>query len=465
MRALPLAASLLIACHGKPTPLVTLPQQAPKNVVFHRVAVLDVAAGTSRPSLDVIVSDGRIAAIGAQGTLTPPRGAFEVDGTGATLVPGLIDSHGHVGNQSAPPWAGQFPDPDRNLQSYLYCGITTVLDPADMASKAFARRDAVAGGKLPGPAIYAAGPMLTAPGGHPIPAINALAPWWLAWYVRRDATRVVDSAQDAVRAVAELAGAGADVVKLSVDSIPESAPRLRKELLDAVVQESHRRGLRAVAHIGSYGDAIDAGKAGVDALMHMVYKQAISAEQAGLVASFHVPMVATIGVFESYALLGQRKREATALERQTVPAAILDSFDTIPSGAVSDDFLHYFESLRLLRRQWRDNVRLLREAGVTILAGSDAQSGVFPGPGLHRELALMVETGMTPAQALRAATLDAARFLSGSEDPDFGTIAVGKRADLLLVEGNPAFNVSALARIRAVMKNGVLLERHPVANP
>jgi len=465
VRALPLALTLLFACRGEPPPLVTLPELAPKSVVFRRVAVLDVASGISRPSLDVVVSDARIAAIGSQGTVAVPAGAFEVDGGGATLVPGLVDSHGHLGNGSAPPWAGEFPDPERNLQSYLYCGITTVLDPADLASKAFTRRDAVAARKLLGPAIYAAGPMLTAPAGHPIPAIEALAPWWLAWYVKRDATRTIDSPEDARRAVAELARSKPDFVKLSVDSIPESAPRLRKELIAAVIDEAHRAGLRAIAHIGSYPDALDAGQGHIDALMHLIYKDRISAEQAALIAAFHVPMVATIGVFESYALLGQRKREPTDLEVQTVPQALLASFDTIPAGAVGPDFLGYFEALRSMRRQWRDNVRLLREAGVTILAGSDTQSGVFPGPGLHRELALLVETGMTPAQVIRAATLDGARFLTGNDDPDFGTVAVGKRADLLLVEGNPAFNISALTRIRTVMKNGVVLERHPISHP
>jgi imidazolonepropionase-like amidohydrolase len=119
----------------------------------------------------------------------------------------------------------------------------------------------------------------------------------------------------------------------------------------------------------------------------------------------------------------------------------------------------YLENLRVQQQAWRDNVRRLRAAGVTILAGSDTQMGVFPGAGLHREMQLLTETGMTPAATIRAATLDAARFLAHGGETEFGIIAEGKRADLLLVEGDPTADLRALADIRAVIKDGLVLER------
>jgi imidazolonepropionase-like amidohydrolase len=109
-----------------------------------------------------------------------------------------------------------------------------------------------------------------------------------------------------------------------------------------------------------------------------------------------------------------------------------------------------------------DNVRRLHAAGVTILAGSDTQSGVFAGPGLHRELANLVRAGFTPAEAIRAATLDAARFIANSEAPDFGSVEVGRRADLLLVNGDPTLDVAALSAIRLVLLDGVPIERTPI---
>jgi len=457
-----LACLAVAACESRP-PLVTMPAKREPHVLFTRASVLDVATGHMNAGVDVLISGDRIVAIGAQGSVTAPEGTRRIDASGATLLPGLIDSHGHVGNSSAPPWANEFPDPDRNLQSYLYCGVTTVLDPADLASEAYDRRDDVAAGKLLGPAIFTAGPMLTADGGHPVPVIDSLAPWWIRWYVRGQAVRQIDSPERAREAVAELHGESTDFIKVAVDSIPDGAPRIRRELLGAIVDEAHRRGLRAVAHIGTLADAIDAGESGIDAYMHMIYKDVLSPADVARVAAFKIPMVATMGVFENYALVGQRTREPSALEVETVAPEILAAFEAVPADGVPAIFRQYFDKLRTQRRQWRDNIRALREAGVTILAGSDTQSGVFPGPGLHREMALLIETGMTPADVIRAATLDAARFLQKSEDPDFGIVAPGKRADLLLVEGNPSFQIAALSRIRAVMKGGVVLERHAVA--
>jgi imidazolonepropionase-like amidohydrolase len=107
----------------------------------------------------------------------------------------------------------------------------------------------------------------------------------------------------------------------------------------------------------------------------------------------------------------------------------------------------------------RRNVAKLRAAGVVVLPGSDAcNPGNFPGAGLHLELAKLVEAGLTPAEALRAATWENARFLAG-DSADFGEIAVGKRADLLLVAGDPTTTVGDLARITAVVLDGTVLER------
>ena len=136
-------------------------------------------------------------------------------------------------------------------------------------------------------------------------------------------------------------------------------------------------------------------------------------------------MVPTIAVFESYALSDQ-PRVATPLERETVEAEVLDSFNQRPEGFDTSFFGDYLVHLREQRSNWRDNVRRLRGAGVTILAGSDAQTGVFPGPALHRELALLTEAGLAPADAIRAATIDSARFLANGREPEIGTVAEGK---------------------------------------
>jgi imidazolonepropionase-like amidohydrolase len=456
------AAAAMIAGCSKPPPLVTIPASPAAASVFEHTSVLDVTTGARLADQDVVVVSGAITAMGPAGTTTVPEGAARIDGKGATLLPGLIDSHGHIGHNAAPPWAGEFPDPDRNLQAYLYCGVTTVFDPADMEPDAFERRDEIAAGRIVGPHVYATGPMLTAVGGHPIPVIEELAPWWIRWYVLRHSVRPLATEADVVAAVDGLVAQRADMVKMAIDAVPESAPKLGEMLAHKIVSEAHRKGLRVVSHVGTFDDAVEAGNAGIDAFMHMVYKEPLSEEQAEKIASYGVPVVATMAVFESYALLGRGPRVPTPLEKETASASVLASFDEIPTDGTPSIFREYFDKLHATREAWRKSIRYMRAAGTTILAGSDSQSGVFPGAGLHRELGLLVESGMTPAEAIRAATFDAAKFLARSMDPPFGSIAVGKRADLLLVEGDPTSDLANLARIRLVMKQGVPLDRHPV---
>jgi imidazolonepropionase-like amidohydrolase len=444
---------------GPPAPaLVRRVESQPPGIMITDVSVLDVARGTLLPHRNVLVAGDRIKAI--ETVPIPASGAALVDGQGATLVPGLIDMHGHTGGESAPPWLGEFPDAELNLRAFLYCGVTTVLDPGDMDNEAFERREKLRRGELLGPHVYAAGPIVTARGGHPVPILNDLLPWWIRWYAVPHYTRQVDTPEEAQKAAVEIAEMGADVMKLVVDRVPAEAPRLRTDVMAAAVDAARARKLRAVAHIGTTQDAVDAARSGVTLWMHGVYRERIPDDAIATLAGFGIPMVATIGVFESYAVLEQGPRVPTPLEREIADPATLAAFDAVPDGYQSK-FRPFIESLRPLRPVWRDNVRRLRAAGVTILAGSDPQMGVFPGPALHRELGYLVEAGLTPAEAIRAATLDAARFLADGREPDFGTVEVGKRADLLLVAGDPTQDLAALSRIKLLIQDGVAIERIP----
>jgi imidazolonepropionase-like amidohydrolase len=265
------------------------------------------------------------------------------------------------------------------------------------------------------------------------------------------------------RAAADgLASGGADFVKLIVDSIPQDAPRLGAAPLRAAVEGAHAHGVRAIAHIGTLEDARAAARAGVDAWVHGVYRERLSDEAVAELAAFDIPMVPTLAVFESYASIGE-PRLPTPLERQIAEPELLASFDAVPDDSPAvQAFRPFLEMLAEQRGSGADNVRRLHEAGVVIFAGSDPQSGVFPGAGLHRELALLVAAGLTPAEAIRAATLLPARFLTRSETPEFGEVAVGRRADLLLVNGDPTADLEALAAIREVIVRGARVERRAV---
>jgi imidazolonepropionase-like amidohydrolase len=425
--------ALLWACGPDAPELVRAPATPPSALLIRNVGVLDVVRGAIDRGVDVLVQGDRIAAIGLSGRLRPPDEAEVIDGQGGTLLPGLIDMHGHVYTSPAPPWRVALPDPSANLRSYLYSGVTTVLDPADSSNDAYARRDQVARGELLGPRIYTAGKPVTAPEGHPIAMIRIAAPWWIAWYAAPRSASGVSSPDEARAAVKELAADGSDFVKVIVDRIPQDAPRLGFEEVRTTVETAREHGLRSVAHIGSLEDARDAARAGVALWVHGVYKERIADAAIPELAGFGIPMVPTLVVFENYAAALDGNREASALERQTAPAELLASFNQRPDHSpLLDAFRSWLEELGQLRPAWRDNVRRLHESG------------------------------LTRAEAIRAATLDPARFLTRSDDPDFGQVRLGKRADLLLVDGDPTADLAALEDIREVILGGVRLERLPI---
>jgi imidazolonepropionase-like amidohydrolase len=466
MRKIALLSVFVLAACTSPPPSVQVARAAkrPAAILIVNVAVLDTKTGARVPGHDVVIADGRIAAIEPTGGAAAPPGAVVISGDGATLVPGLIDMHGHLYANSNPIWAGGLPDPDGNLRAYLYSGVTTVFDPGDSSSDAFERRARVMSGELLGPNIYLAGPIHTAPNGHPIALVREFAPGWIAWYLAPRVAVAVGSVEDANEVIDELAEQRPDAVKIAVDEIPLGAPVMSPEVARAIVARARSHGLRTVAHIGTTQNAIDAADAGVALWVHGVYKERIPDAQIQKLASYGIPMVATIEVFDSYARLRRGPREATPLERETVPASVLNGFHPPPEGFDAGSLASWQELNESAMAARVENVKRLHEAGVTILAGSDTQSGVFAGPGLHREIANLVRAGLTPAEAIRAATWDAARFLTRSETPDFGVVEVGRRADLLLVDGDPTRDVAALASIRLLLLGGVPIERTPVEN-
>jgi imidazolonepropionase-like amidohydrolase len=453
----------VVGCTAEP-PLVERPKQPAREILISGGDVLDIESGTLLPLHDVLIREGRIIEVAEATTIVAAANATIVDATGGTVSAGLIDSHGHVGASPTPSWQFELPDPERNLQSFLYCGVTTSIDPAGSMAEAFAQRDKLAAGELLGPRVFAAGPMVTTRGGHPIPAITAVAPWWIGWYVRRDRSIEIDSAETAREAVKTLNRAGADLIKVAVDAIPGTAPTIGDELLEALINEAHSQGLRVVAHVGTIDDAIAAAEAGIDAWMHMPYKEAISPARAAELAAYDIPMVVTTTVFRSYATLGVGPRIPTTLERQTVAAQTLAAFNSPPEDAVPDIFIDYFGQLRQVAEKWDESILNLHNAGVQLLAGSDVQAGVFPGPGLHRELQALAAAGIPNDEVIRAGTLYGARLATGTQDPPFGTVEAGKAADLIVVEGNPLEDITSFERIRWVLREGELLQRSPVVS-
>jgi imidazolonepropionase-like amidohydrolase len=456
----------LAGCSHGPRNLVSLPPTAPSALLIRNVSVLDVEAGEIVPAQDVLIRGEYISEIGPGDSIAGPPDTEVIDGTGMTLIPGLIDAHVHVFSSVGAPWRPRRPDPERNLESFLYCGVTTIFDTGSMGNGIFKLRSRVEEGRLLGPNIYASGRTVTAPGGHPIKLIETLAPWWIRWYVGPRIAHQIGTPEEARAAIAAAERDGVDFVKVVMDDLPGTAPRLDPAVLRAAVEAANERGLRTVAHIGTTRDAKTVGEAGVDAWIHGVYLERIPDEDIPVLAAFGIPMMPTTVVFDNAADLNRKPFTPTPLERQVAPAKVFEQLSESPDGSkLPDSMREWLDSLGELRPVWAENVARLHRAGVPMITGSDFQQGLFPGPSLHREIDLLGRAGIPPADVLRAATINPARLLSGSDDPEFGIIRIGKRADLVLVEGNPLNDLTALHEIRGVIVRGRKLVRTGYVEP
>ena len=373
---------------------------------------------------DVLVRNGTIERVGRG--LSAPAGARTVDATGKTLLPGFIDAHTHT-----------FGDVLREAAVF---GVTTQLDMFTDHRFAATLRAEQAAGKATGRAdLLSAGTLITAPRGHgtqfgmPIPTITS-----------------ADSAQAFVDArIAE----GSDWIKVVLDdghAYGLQFATVDEATLRAVVQAAHRRSKLAVVHVGDAASARTAIEAGADGLVHLFADQAPPAEFAPLVKARGAFVIPTLTVVMSIAGTGG----GAPLVSDSLLAPLLS---TASRQNLEAAFPQRPNAPKNEYAFAREAVRQLHAQGVRILAGTDAPNpGTWYGVAMHRELELLVQAGLTPAQALAAATsapADAFRLA------DRGRIAPGKRADLLLVEGDPTRDILATRRIASVWKSGVELDR------
>lgn len=372
----------------------------------------------------VLVRDGLIEAVGAD--VAVPDGVAVVDADGKTLLPGLVDAHVHA-------WGNA-------QQDMLRFGVTTALDMHGMPDRLpalRAQRESTA--PTTQADLWAAGYAITAPGGHgtqfgfPVPT--------------------VDADTDIPAFIAARVAEGDDFIKLIVEDLSgyganRTLPTLSAAQVRAVVEAAHTHDRIAVAHVSTQASAREVLDAGIDGFVHVADDAVVDDAFVADVARRDVFVVPTLVVIASVAGAdaGRQLADDPALSPWLTPEQ-RDSLGARMSTAAKPE--RVTDAI--------DSVRRLHAAGVTILAGSDApNSGTAQGASLHGELALLVQAGLTPQQALVAATsAPAARFGIA----DRGRIAPGLRADLVLVDGNPLDDITATRRIDTVWKNGARVER------
>lgn len=395
---------------------------AQSATLFHNVRVFDGDRALS--GRDVLVQDGKIARVGAE--ISAPAGAKVVDGTGKTLLPGLIDAHTHA-------W-------DKSLTTALAFGITTELDMfSDVGTGRAWRAEQRAGQAASRADFYSAGTLVTVKGGHGT-EYGASIP-------------TLASPESARAFVDARIAEGSDYVKIVYDNgrtYGSTLPTLTPAMLRATVAAAHARGKMALVHIGDLAGAREAISAGADGLAHLFVDRDPDPEFGKFVAAHKAFVVPTLTVLESItgvggaAPLAADPRFSDFLTRQEL-AMLKQAFPRRPGQpSVSYAFAEA-------------TVKQLHAAHVPILAGTDAGNpGTAHGAALHRELELLVNAGLTPTEALAAATsVPAKTFHLG----DRGRIAAGMRADLLLVSGDPTVNITATRDIVGIWKQGVAFDR------
>ncbi len=370
----------------------------------------------------LLIRNGRIAEVGPQ--VTVPEAARVVEGRDRTVLPGLIDAHVHAyGNARA---------------DALRMGVTTLLDmfrpPTDQALMISQRESLLATKQAD---LFSAGYLATAKGGHgtqyglPVP--------------------IPESPETADEWVRERLEEGSDYIKIIIEdgaSWGQPLPTLSPDMVEALVDAAHASDVLAVAHVSTQSAARMAVLAGVDGLVHLFADQPVDqafiemALQAGI---WIAPTTPVLAASHGQPVPGWLTGGQHARNRITQPQRTMLAQSSPGSSMRSASWPVVLE-----------NIRKLHAAGVPLLAGSDAGNpGTAHGPSLHHELALLVEAGLTPLEALRCATsIPARKFgLDGR-----GCLQPGCRADLVLIDGNPLDDIRHTVRIDAVWKNGLRQE-------
>ena len=423
----------------------TLPAQTPKRLALVGGMLLD---GYDVPPLHhaaVVVEGDRIVWVGKSADAKIPPDATVIDTSGRVMLPGLIDLHVHlknIGHGDYDRW-----DPwimERNLlekvnaisaRQLLMAGVTTAVELGAQIPEILNTRDRVARGEIPGPRLFVSGPWITRNLGN---------------YQPKPVRQIkVDTPEDAAKATADLIAKGVDVIKAYVGLTPAH--------YRAITDTAHKHGILVHAHVYSETDTRNALENGVDVLTH--------AGSAGTAPPYSAALIRDI-------VNAGRPVVVTAAHRSWVFPATAAFPERLQDPQLREDFgpeiyeevqasFKEFQRLGYMGRIDREvffrerGLKQFIDSGAVIGMGTDSGTPLnFHTEALWREIKAHVDLGMPPQRAISAATRINARILGKADQ--LGSIEPGKFADIIVVRGNPLFDIQALANVEIVMKGGVI---------
>lgn len=399
---------------------------AAETVAVSAATMIDVLNGTRVDKPLVIVTDGRITAVGRQGSLAVPEGAKRIDLGNKTLLPGLIDMHVHlsslaeIGGYQGLKFTDSFWTvvSAGNAKKTLDAGFTTVRNVGSSNFEDVGLKEAIDGGWTVGPRIVPAAYAIGATGGHC--DNNALPPS----YDRKDPS-IVDSPEEGRAKVRWLHKYGAEVIKIcatgGVFSLGDSVggQQLSLEEMKAIADEAHMLHMKVAAH--AHGDE-----------------------------GIRAAILAGIDTIEHCSLASDETLKLAAQRKTWFDMDIYNDDYILATGTANGTEQESLDKEKAIGLKQRQTFQRAVKAGVPLLFGSDA--GVYPHGDNGKQFAKMVEWGMTPMQAIQAATASAAKALG--READVGAIAVGRYGDMIAVDGDPLSNIRELESVDVVIKGG-----------
>ncbi|WP_443026806.1 Xaa-Pro dipeptidase [Sphingomonas sp. LT1P40] len=415
---------------GTALAMIAAPASA-ESVVVTADRMVDVVAGTMVEFPAVFITDGRITSIADARTVRWGSDVRHINLSGKTILPGLIDMHVHL--DSNPLYGGytglQFTDSfwaiqgTANVKAMLKAGFTTVRNVGSENYDDVGYKQAIEEGLIVGPRIVPAAHSLGATGGH-------CDSTYLPPSFKSKGVAVGDGPQELRVRVREQRKYGAEVIKICATggvfsrNTEPGQQQLSEEEMRAIADEAHQWGLQVAAHAHGAAGISAAIRAGIDTIEH-----------ASLVDD------------EGIRLAVARKRPVW------FSMDIYNTDYTQAEGAKNGVLPDNLRKDREIAQLQRDNFRKAHKAGVKMVFGTDA--GVMPHGSAAGQFKVMVQYGMTPLEAIRSATVNAAEALGRTKD--VGAIAVGRYGDIVAVEGDPLKDVTVLTKVSAVVKGGVLV--------
>jgi imidazolonepropionase-like amidohydrolase len=412
-----------------------LAKPAPKVTYIRAGRLFDATSDSVRENMVIVVQDERIQNVGSASSIAIPAGATVIDLSRATVLPGLIDCHTHLGAR-----ADRYDEISRfkdtpfqsafvavvNARKTLEAGFTSVRDVGSEPFLAVDLRNSIKEGLVPGPRIVASGPPISITGGHG--DLNNYSPQTRVSMFPEERDFAIADGVDQIRHVVRAqVKYGVDVIKiiatggvLSKGDSP-GAPQYTPEELKAAADEAHMAGRKIAAHAHGTQGIKNALAAGIDSIEH-----ASLIDEEGLRMAKEHGTYLVMDIYNDDYILGMAPQFGLAQEN--------------------------IDKEKMVGRLQRENFQKAVQSGVKMAFGTDA--GVYPHGDNAKQFFYMVKFGMTPAQAIRAATSSAADLIGRSKD--VGSIETGKYADIIAVVNDPLHDVRALENVAFVMKGGVV---------